>query len=132
MCPIIYCPSISYDSTETSLVESTAHFDTIRRRWASSPVYFTDDAAATQGYPVIILWSDLATSVYSTAARASFSEGVVLLARNAVNSMPYADGNFQWVAPTPYYVPNLAVDWGGQYYEDFDWIMARQVLLKLT
>ena len=30
------------------------------------------------------------------------------------------------VAPSAYYVPDPLVDWGRQYFSDFDWAMARQ------
>jgi hypothetical protein len=119
---------ISYDQSSTSdATEVAGHFETLQSRWAKSPVYFLDDGPGdTAGQPVVLLWSDAATSTYSAAARATFGEAVLLVARNAVNAMRYSEANFQWVSPSDYYVADPTIDWGGGYYTDFDWLMARQ------
>jgi len=120
---------VSYDpgTGTTTEAEAVAHFSTLRARWANSSVYFRDDGdgaddvsdgAATKGQPVVLLWASASTGNYSRAARSVFSgggglgSGVLLLVRNAVEATAFSEGNFMWVAPTPYYVADPAVDWG--------------------
>ena len=119
---------ISYDQSTTSdAAEVAGHFEVLKSHWANSSAYFRDDGPSdTAGQPVILFWSSSATATFSTAARSVFNDAVLLVVRNAVSGMRYSEANFQWVTPTDYYVADPTTDWGGGYFDDFDWLMARQ------
>jgi hypothetical protein len=114
---------VSFDTSQKNLDQMKAYFVVLQSRWVNSTAYFKDDDT---GYPVVFLWSDSAMTNYSDAARAIFNNNILLVARNAVDSMAESEANFQWVTPSAYYVSNTSKDWGSGYYNDFDWVMARQ------
>lgn len=147
---------LSYDdAAATDLASATANFNLIQDTWLGNAtvadVFFVDSVT---GRSPLLMWSESAPTEHAQAAIDVFGPGsadhqlpplqrapgarggVLLLARNA-HGFEHSHGNFQWVSP-----PATGTDsngnahpaedtiakeaWGGNYYDDFEWIMARQ------
>eukprot|EP00737_Agarophyton_chilense_P003446 gb/GEZJ01004039.1/.p1 GENE.gb/GEZJ01004039.1/~~gb/GEZJ01004039.1/.p1 ORF type:complete len:653 (-),score=85.90 gb/GEZJ01004039.1/:165-2123(-) len=119
---------VSYDDggavSDQSLI--TTYLQWVHSNIYNNPVYspliFRDDS----NRPVLLFWSESDNAHYWTTAQSLFQGNVLVFVRNAVN-FQYSDGNFEWVnlLNTGKPLSNTA-NWGQQYFEDMDWVMARQ------
>lgn len=123
---------ISYDNSSADSITITNNFMAVYNDFYNNATYeslfFRDE---TNNNQVLITWSESdAETYYSTVNSIWGSDEVSLLIRNSIN-FDHSDGNFQWVngfsSPT-----NEDTNWGESYFNDFEWIMARQSTFGLT
>lgn len=89
-----------------------------------APFIFHDDQTSS---PVYLVWSESNRALYWSELNAKFGGNVTVLMRNAVG-FEYSTGNFEWVNYLNRAPPKSdASNWGQQYFNDMDWIMAHQL-----
>lgn len=118
---------ISYDNSSTSLPLSIqADFQILKDSFFGKSAYqdliFRDNIT---NQPVFLTWSETNREAYRSALKTVFGEDTMLhFARNAV-AFDLSDGNFEWIGYLTNDQNNTS-NWGDAYYNDMDWIMARQ------
>ena len=120
---------ISYDdSGETNQTIINNNFtyirDSIYTNAAYSNLVFLDDVG---NVPVLLAWSESDPTYYWNTVQTLFGGNVTFMIRNPIN-FDYSTGNFEWLAYLNTGMPmNNTANWGEQYFQDFDWVMARQL-----
>ncbi len=127
------CPScnfrflVSYDNSSVSSNAAIRHdFAVLRDSFYQNPsfqsLFFKDDIT---NQPVLLTWSETNRQAYQDELNTVFGNDEILqISRNAV-AFDLCDANFEWVGYLNNSRTNTA-DWGESYFNDFDWIAARQ------
>lgn len=119
---------ISYDdggSASTDQISDLMRWtvDKVYKNNTYSSVIFRDDE---RNAPVYVVWSESNRAMYWSVLNELFAGNVTILTRNAVG-FEYSTGNFEWVNYLNNAPPKTNTNnWGQQYFNDMDWIMARQ------
>lgn len=97
--------------------------DNVYRHETYASLMFHDDEREV---PVYVVWSESNRALYWSVLNELFDGNVTVLSRNAVG-FEFSTGNFEWVNYLNQAPPKDDGDnWGQQYFNDMDWIMARQ------
>ena len=117
---------ISYDNGTADAGEILSYFTYIYDQIYQHPSYkdliFVDEITGQQ---VLQAWSEADNlQYYQTVKELWACDNIHLMIRNA-RAYDYSDGNFEWIN---YFndTPTETANWGQQYFNDFDWGMARQ------
>lgn len=97
--------------------------DRVYKNDTYSSIIFQDEERNT---PVYVVWSETNRAMYWSVLNQLFEGSVTVLMRNAVG-FEHSTGNFEWVNYLNNAPPKTnTANWGQQYFNDMDWIMARQ------
>jgi len=123
---------ISYDNNAASASEIVSDLtyihDNIYQATAYKDLIFVDEVTGQQ---VLQAWSEVDNQAYYTTVQNLWTCGDIHLMIRNPREYDYSDGNFQWV--NGFNSTNTeTANWGQQYYNDFDWAMARQEQFGLT
>lgn len=98
-------------------------YTTIYNNQNYSPLIFRDDET---NWPVVITWSESDPAYTWATLQSLFTEPVHVVIRNA-RKFEYSTANMEWINNVNYGQPMTNTqNWGQRYFNDFDWLMARQ------
>ena len=117
---------LSYDNgnANQTIIEDyfTWMYDSIYHNSIYEDLIFVDDMT---GKEVLQVWSESDNAYYHQITETLWGTGnVLLMLRNAVR-FDDSEGNFHWIGNLTN-DPANTTEWGQSYFNDFDWIMARQ------
>ncbi len=117
---------LSYDNGNATHTVIEDYFTWMYDSIYHNPIYedliFTDDMT---GKEVLQVWSESDNTYYNQMSETLWgSDNALLMVRNAVR-FDDSEGNFHWIGNLTNNPANT-VTWGQSYFNDFDWIMARQ------
>lgn len=123
---------LSYDNGDATQSVIEDYFTWMHDSIYYNPIYedliFIDDLT---GKEVLQIWSEADNVYYHQITQTLWGTGnVLLMVRNAVR-FDDSEGNFHWIGNLTN-DPTNTVTWGQDYFNDFDWIMARQEDFGLT
>lgn len=117
---------LSYDNGNATQSVIEDYFTWMHDSIYHNPIYedliFIDDLT---GKEVLQAWSESDNAYYHQITQTLWGTGnVLLMVRNAVR-FDDSEGNFHWIGNLTN-DPTNTTTWGQNYFNDFDWIMARQ------
>jgi len=117
---------LSYDNGDATQSVIEDYFTWMHDSIYHNPIYedliFIDDLT---GKEVLQAWSESDNTYYHQITQTLWGTGnVLLMVRNAVR-FDDSEGNFHWIGNLMN-DPTNTTNWGQNYFNDFDWIMARQ------
>ena len=123
---------LSYDNGNANQSVIEDYFTWMHDSIYHNPIYedliFVDDLTEKK---VLQAWSESDNAYYHEITETLWGTGnVLLMVRNAVR-FDDSEGNFHWIGNLTN-DPMNTMTWGQNYFNDFDWIMARQADFGLT